>query len=185
VAIGRMTSEADRVFARFHDETPPTTDRRETRNIPARGTRASRTVEVVHVRSGTPARASAPPQPSSSRVRAAAWDDGFPARAAPPPFSETPKPAIAAPVAPTFHLMPARSPSAPAAEATPVLPDPEPTVAARRGRGRPRKQTVVAPAKRIADPFDANDEGSNCIRCGYAVQPARERRGMMTCAGCG
>jgi hypothetical protein len=43
----------------------------------------------------------------------------------------------------------------------------------------------VALARRVADPFDANDDGANCLRCGYAVEPARERRGLMTCAGCG
>jgi hypothetical protein len=39
-------------------------------------------------------------------------------------------------------------------------------------------------SRRVADPFDAADEGANCMRCGYLVEPARERRGLMTCAGC-
>jgi hypothetical protein len=40
-------------------------------------------------------------------------------------------------------------------------------------------------SRRVADPFDANDEGANCLRCGYVVERARERRGLMTCAECG
>jgi len=39
-------SEIDDVFANFRDEKSPFTDRRETRSITQRGTRASRTVEV-------------------------------------------------------------------------------------------------------------------------------------------
>jgi hypothetical protein len=40
-------------------------------------------------------------------------------------------------------------------------------------------------AKRVfADPFAADDTGANCIRCGYLVSPAREKRGLMTCVQC-
>ncbi|MGG5823837.1 hypothetical protein [Falsiroseomonas sp. HW251] len=173
-------SEIDRVFARFRDDKSPTGERHEQRSIPKRGahgTQGSRTVEVVHVRSGAPSRAPEQARPSSFGVRAASWDDGFPARDAPPTFPDAPKPAVAAPVAPTFHVMPPRSPSVPAAEAAPAVPDPEPVTPARRGRGRPRKQAPIAPARRVADPFDANDDGANCLRCGYVVEPARERRG--------
>ena len=35
------------------------------------------------------------------------------------------------------------------------------------------------------DPFAADNIGTNCLRCGYLVQPARERRGLLTCATCG
>jgi len=143
------------------------------------------TVEVVHVRSGSHGRAADKAGPPSFGVRAASWADGFPARDAPSPYPDAPKPAVAAPVAPTFHVMPTRSPPVPAAEAAPAVPGSGPVIAARRGRGRPRKQPAVSPARRIADPFDPNDEGANCLRFGYAVEPARERRGMMTCAGCG
>ncbi|MGG5819033.1 hypothetical protein [Falsiroseomonas sp. HW251] len=178
-------SEIDRVFARFRDDKSPTAERREVRTVPQRGTRGSRTVEVVHVRSGSPGRAPEQAKPPSFGVRAASWDDGFPARDAPPAFPDAPKPAVAAAVAPTFHVMPPRSPSVPPAEAAPAVPDPEPVAPARRGRGRPRKQAGVALARRVADPFDANDDGANCLRCGYLVDPARERRGLMTCAACG
>lgn len=189
-------SEIDRVFARFRDDKSPTAERREQLSIPKRGThgtKGSRTVEVVHVRSGALGRQADPSRGPSFGVRAASWDDGFPAREAPPAFPDAPKPTVAAPVAPTFHVMPARSPSVPAAEAAPAadgdpgpaVPDTEPAIAARRGRGRPRKQMVIASARRVADPFDAADDGANCLRCGYAVETTRERRGLMTCAACG
>ena len=178
-------SEIDRVFARFHDDKSPNADRREVRNVPQRGTRGSRTVEVVHVRSGGPTRAAEPARTSTSRVRAASWDDGFPARDAQPAFPDAPTPAAVASAAPTFHVMPPRSPSVPTAEAAPAVPDPEAVAPVRRGLGRPRMHTAVAPNRRVADPFDANDDGTNCMRCGYLVEPARERRGLMTCAGCG
>lgn len=177
-------SEIDRVFARFHDEKAPTTDRREVRSIPQRGTGGSRTVEVVHVRSGATARPADQPRPSSFGVRAAAWEDGFPARQA-PQRPTAPQPPVSVPVEPTFHTMPARSPSVPAAEAAPVVPDPKPVIATRRGRGRPRKHAVAPPPRHIADPFDENDDGANCMRYGYAIEPARERRGLMACAECG
>jgi len=41
------------------------------------------------------------------------------------------------------------------------------------------------PRRRVVDPFDAEDDGANCMRCGYAVEPAREKRGLLTCAHCG
>jgi hypothetical protein len=183
-------SDIDRVFARFPDEKSPTVERHEQRSIPKRGTHGtqrSRIVEVEHVRSGSTNRAAEQHRPAPSfGVRAASWQDGFPARDAPPAFLDAPKPAVAAPVAPTFHVMPARSPSVPAAEAVPAGPDPEPAVAARHGRWRPRRQTApAAPARRIADPFDASDDRANCIRCGYAMEPTRGTHGQTTCSECG
>jgi hypothetical protein len=177
-------SEIDRVFARFRDDKSPNAERREVRNIPQRGARGSRTVEVVHVRSGAPGPAADGPRPPAFGVRAASWEDGFPARDAPPPLPDAPKPA-AGPVAPSFHMMPPRSPSVPAAEAPPADPFGEPVIGVSRGRGRPRKQTALTPGRRVADPFDATDDGANCLRCGYLVERARERRGLMTCAACG
>uniref|UniRef100_UPI001E36BC7C hypothetical protein n=1 Tax=Neoroseomonas rubea TaxID=2748666 RepID=UPI001E36BC7C len=54
----------------------------------------------------------------------------------------------------------------------------------RRGPGRPRKAAAAPQARPVADPFDTTDDGANCLRCGYLVEPARERRGLLTCAGC-
>ncbi|HEV7267877.1 MAG TPA: hypothetical protein VGN83_23680 [Falsiroseomonas sp.] len=177
-------SDIDRVFARFRDEKAPTIERREVRSIPQRGTGGSRTVEVVHVRSGAAARHTARPHQSSFGVRAAAWDDGFPAR------QVVTAAALVEPVSvettkPIAHVMLARTYLLAKAEAAPSRPDQEASTPVRRGRGRPRKQAVASPTRRIADPFDPSDDGANCMRCGYAIQPARERRGLMTCAGCG
>ena len=37
----------------------------------------------------------------------------------------------------------------------------------------------------FADPFSHDDGGANCMRCGYLVEPVREKRGLVTCLGCG
>jgi hypothetical protein len=58
-------------------------------------------------------------------------------------------------------------------------------------RPRPRvakpehPENQLKPTRRaFADPFAADDGGTNCIRCGYLVSPAREKRGLMTCMRC-
>lgn len=179
--------DIDRVFARFKDDKPEPTNRRETLSIPRRnGAGGSRTVEVVHLRSGTGSRDR--PQRLDPQVRAASWDDGFSAQrpvATPAP----PAPTAAVATMPTTHVMPAWEPavtkeasSAPASEKVLGAPD----ATARRGPGRPRKEVRPTPrARHVADPFDAADDGANCMRCGYAIEQAREKRGLMTCAGCG
>jgi len=35
------------------------------------------------------------------------------------------------------------------------------------------------------DPFNSDDDGASCMRCGYLIESSRERRGLMTCAECG
>jgi len=179
--------DIDRVFARFKDDKPEPADRRETLNIPRRsGTGGSRTVEVVHLRSGrgTTDR----PQRLDPRVRAASWDGGFQAKrpvATPVP----PAPVTAAAMPPKAHVMPAWEPAgakeASSAPGSPTMAE-APDATERRGRGRPRKETPTPPpGRRIADPFDASDSGANCMRCGYAIEPTRERRGRITCRACG
>jgi hypothetical protein len=37
---------------------------------------------------------------------------------------------------------------------------------------------------RVANPFDVNDDRANCLRYGSAIEPALERRELMTGAGC-
>jgi hypothetical protein len=64
----------------------------------------------------------------------------------------------------------------PEPEAASVEPAPPEAVRPRRAAG--------GRARRVADPYDATDEGANCLRCGYAIEPARDRRGLLTCAGC-
>ncbi|MBB5688523.1 ribosomal protein L37AE/L43A [Roseomonas alkaliterrae] len=161
-------SEIDRVFARLGAKKPTPEERRETVNVPRRGTAGSRVVEVVHVRSGAE-RADA--GRSGGRVRAATWSEGFPARAAAAP-PEPPAPPAAP--APTAHVMPGWQP-APAKAVHPA------TKTRPRGNG-PRQARDAA--RRVADPFDTADDGANCLRCGYAVEPEREARGLLTCAAC-
>jgi len=178
--------DIDRVFARFKDAKPEPADRRETLSIPRRsGAGGSRTVEVVHLRSGrgTTDRQ----QRLDPRVRAASWDGGFQAkRAIATPV--LPAPVSVPVIAPTTHVMPAwdpavteEAPSAPRSLNVAEASD----VAARRGRGRPRKEVSTPPLpRRVVDPFDASDDGANCMRCGYAIEPAREKRGLLTCSRC-
>jgi hypothetical protein len=52
-------------------------------------------------------------------------------------------------------------------------------------RGQSKRGAKVTIARSFADPFDTGDDGANCLRCGYLVEPARERRGHLTCSGCG
>jgi hypothetical protein len=71
----------------------------------------------------------------------------------------------------------------------PLVPKPaEPSVErvmARQRRPRVTKApTAKAGERRFADPF-ADEDGANCFRCGYLVEPAREKRGLMTCSACG
>ena len=235
--------DKDHVFACFKDDKPASAGRRETLTIPRRaGAPGTRSVEVVHVRSGGALRDR--PQRQDQYVRAASWDGGFPTKQT----TRAPMPTmLAAPEAaePVTHVMPAWEPPAAEADAAPAE---EPFVAARRGRGRPRKlpiglpvaatastalaeepatprrgrgrprkqlasepaaatagtaraekaavlpshdqgrprkQPASTPARRVADPFNASDDGANCMRCGYAIEAAREKRGLMTCSECG
>jgi hypothetical protein len=179
--------DIDRVFARFKDDKPEPADRRETLSIPRRnGAGGSRTVEVVHVRSGrgTTDR----PQRPDPRLRAASWEGGFQAqRSVATPVFPAPVPVAATKL--TTHVMPAWEPaatedasSAPGSLNVAEVLD----VGARRGRGRPRKEvSTTPPARHVADPFDADDDGANCLRCGYAIESARKKRGLMTCMECG
>ena len=83
--------DKDRVFARFKDDKPEASDRRELLTIPRRaGATGSRVVEVVHVRSGGAVKDQR--RRIDTHVRAASWDGGFPAKRAiaTPVFVEPP-----------------------------------------------------------------------------------------------
>lgn len=176
-------SDIDRVFAQLGGKRSSDGDQRELRRIPRKGNAAgSRVVEVVRL----PAKGAASPGGASRqtdhRLRAATWDDGFPAKSAPTSSLFSPTPAADAPqpvVPPVVHVMPGWAPS-------PVEPETRPAPAA---EAKPRvartRRTAPAISRRVADPFDAADDVANCLRCGYVVEPARERRGLMTCAACG
>ena len=216
--------DKDHVFARFKDDKPASADRRQTLTIPRRaGAPGSRSVEVVHVRSG--GTVSDRPQRQDQYVRAATWDGGFPTKQAPRASPPT-EPAAAKAAEPITHVMPAWEPAATDAHAyaaeepgavprrgrgrprqhpdgqivaaTAATPDAEELATPRRGRGRPRKQSASdpvaatvgaaragqpivvsghelrrprkrpasAPTRRVADPFNASDDGANCMRCG-------------------
>jgi len=77
----------------------------------------------------------------------------------------------------------------------PLLPPMQPTEpAGKTPAGISPRQRVAKPERSknppgstrrsFADPFAADDSGTNCIRCGYRVSPGREKRGLMTCAQC-
>lgn len=204
--------DKDHVFARFKDDKPASADRRETLTILRRaGAPGSRSVEVVHVRSGGAVRDR--PQRHDQYVRAASWDGGFPTKQtprAPIPLEQ----AAAEAAGPVTHVMPAWGPATAQADAAaaggpPATPrrgrgrprkqlpsEPVATTASAvraeravvmsdRDEGRPRKQPASATTRRVADPFNASDDGANCMRCGYAVEPEREKRGLSTCSHCG
>jgi hypothetical protein len=80
--------EKDRVFARFKDERQAVSKRREILTIPHRSrSLGSKVVEVVRVRSSGTVGEKA--RRADTQVRAASWDEGFPAKQAtlaPAPF---------------------------------------------------------------------------------------------------
>lgn len=177
--------DKEHVFARFQDSQPSSGDRREQRVIPRRGSTGNRVVEVVHVKSGAPPRTGAASQKQNTKaqgLRAASWEDGFTARQVTPPPVEEPRPA--APAQPTIHVMPMWEQAGPEEDRpASAAPAPAPDHAATT-RPRARRAGTAAP-RRVADPFDAQDDGANCLRCGYLVEAERDRRGLMTCAACG
>ena len=182
-------SDIDRVFARMGGGQASPNEQRELRSIPRRGgATGNRLVEVVRVpaRGDTTGRKGGAQRPAFN-VHAQTWEDGFPARSVrAPSLARAPEPALAAAAEPVAHIMPMWEPSVGEPEAGVVPPAPaEAALASKQGR-TPRTRPAASPApRRVADPFDTSDEGANCLRCGYLVELARERRGLMTCAGCG
>ncbi len=204
--------DKDYVFARFKDDKLASANRRETLTIPRRaGASGSRVVEVVHVRSGGAVKDR--PQRKDHYVRAATWDGGFPTKQT-PRVSMPIEPAAPDAAEPVTHVMPAWAPATAEIDAAPAEglgAEPrrgrgrprkqlsfgpgattagaaraeEADVSPNRGSVRPREQPVSIATRRVADPFNPSDDGANCMRCGYAVELAREKRGLMTCAACG
>ncbi|GGJ27099.1 hypothetical protein [Neoroseomonas lacus] len=177
-------SDIDRVFSRFGGKKPESSDKRELLNIPRKGSAmGSRVVEVVHVRSGGMSSSKGQPRRLTLSDRSETWEQGFPAR---PPVllpapAEAESPAVAKPVT---HVMPMWEPTAISVDApTTSVEDPPPV--ASRAADSPHHVSKRKPARRVADPFDADDDAANCMRCGYAVESARDKRGLMTCAACG
>jgi hypothetical protein len=185
-------SEADRVFPRQDgQEAQPSAKEKRFIHAAPRGGGAgagkSRVVEVVHVRRSGPRSADDRPRPAPWSVRAETWPEGFRATSAPPLARQDARPSAPEPALPTVHVMAMwePSPQQPAQpEATPAAPLVGTPVVA---RGRPRiskpDRPQMAP-RPFADPFAPEDSGANCIRCGYLIEPTRERRGLLTCSTC-
>ena len=174
-------SEADRVFARM--TTPGTNPASEETKLlhiaPRRRGDAGgqgRVVEVVHRRSSRTAPPAEPANPPARSVHAATWPEGFQARPAPPPADAAA--ASPDPAPPVGHVMPGWEPLLAAVE-----PD-EPATKPASNRHRQPRATKPVAKRAFADPFATEDTGTNCIRCGYLVEPEREKRGLLTCHQC-
>ena len=174
-------SEADRVFARMTTPgTLPSPEDKQFLHVTSRRRGAAagqnRVVEVVHRRSGHKA-------PAVDPAPAASWPEGFQGRSTPPlPSVEDPA-ASPVPALPVAHLMPGWKPLL--APLQPPAKVPMDNCTQRRAAKLERSKTPPKLTRRaFADPFVVDDTGTNCIRCGYLVSPAREKRGLMTCMQC-
>ena len=177
-------SEIDRIFPRREERGTQTPSSEKRLIVPRRGGKA-RAVEVVHVRRSRLTEKHSRPAPWS--VHAETWLNGFRAKSAPVLPQRDMQPVTPEPAQPVAHVMPMWQPS-PQQPVQPVTKPAEPPVeTATVERPKPRTSKPHAPkatVRHFADPF-ADDEGANCIRCGYLVEPAREKRGLMTCSQCG
>jgi hypothetical protein len=177
-------ADPDRVFPRQDSGArTPSSEKRLILSAPRKGGPAGgkgRVVEVVHLRRGPAKPVQEPPQPAPWNLRAASWPEGFRAKSATPPPRDEGVFASAEPAQPITHVMPMWEPSAPEAPPATEIATLEP----RQPRG-PKPSTAKAAARHFADPFAEDDSGANCIRCGYLVEQAREKRGLLTCTKCG
>lgn len=182
-------SEADRVFPRNRFAgTRPSSEDKQLLQIASRrgGTGSSRIVEVVHLRTSRakPASADVQRQPLTHLTHAETWPEGFHARSAPmaaPATPGDPVPQVGHPVPGWEPLLPPLQP--PTTSIAPVV-----EVTAATGRTKrlaaPDSEALKRAPRRFADPFDPEDTGSNCIRCGYLIETAAERTGLIICSQC-
>ena len=186
-------SEADRVFParRGQGAQTLTSEKRFIQSRRRRGEAGSgqpRVVEVVHVGRRTAGPTEERPRPPAWSVRAETWPEGFHAKPSGPLLTPPEPPMVPQPAAPVGHVMRPWWEPVPSKAAPPSTPsDQVPAEAAVTGQRKPRTRKTAphAVARAFADPFAAEEEGANCLRCGYLVEPARERRGLLTCAACG
>jgi hypothetical protein len=186
-------SEADRVFPRSAEQRAPTSsgEKRLIPSAPRRsgsGSGKSRVVEVVHVRQGRSRPIEDRPRPAPWNVRAETWPEGFRARSAVPLLHDNISPGVPESAQPIVHVMPMWQPSSPQPVqpvAKPAEPPVETAFVERRKARTSKPHTPKVTARQFADPFADDDSGANCIRCGYLVEYAREKRGLMTCSKCG
>lgn len=184
----KFMSEADRVFPTRHDRGAQGASS-ECRLIHAASRRkgggtSTRVVEVVHVRRGKP-KPSVDRPSLASGVRAEAWPDGFRAKVPPPLPPHDPPPAAPEPARPTVHVMAGWASSPQPPTPLPVAPPVETPVAEGREARASKPRSPKRVGQGFADPFAVDDSGTNCLRCGHRVEPARERRGLWTCSACG
>jgi len=193
-------SEADRVFSAWKGQgaQAQSSEKRLIPSAPRKGSLGgsqSRVVEVVHVRRDRSKSVDGHPHIASRNARAETWLEGFRAKPAQPILPQEAQPILPQemqPVAPeppppVVHVMPMWEPS-PQQAAQPVTRPGEPPVEAAGPASRSlRIAKATAPkvgARHFADPFADGDDGTNCMRCGYRVGSAREKRGLLTCSTC-
>jgi len=125
------------------------------------------------------------PRPAPWSVRAETWPEGFRAKPTQPLQLRDIQPVAPEPAQPAVHVMPGWQPSSP----QPVLPEAPHAESSVRERRKPswaqKPNAAQESGRHFADPFADGDDGANCLRCGYLVEPARERRGLLICAACG
>jgi hypothetical protein len=188
----KSMSEADRGFSRQeqHGARTPTIEKRLIRSARRRGGfggAETRVVEVVHVRRNSSAPREDHCRPAPWSVRAETWPEGFRTKPELPAARQVTPPVATEPAQPTVHVMAMWEPSPPQAgqpTAEPAESPIEASAADRRKSRTAKRAAQKGPARRFADPFADDDSGANCIRCGYLVEPARERRGLVTCSAC-
>ena len=176
-------SDIDRVFARLGGGQGVPATEHETRRIPRKGrSQGAHVVEVVRLQGrGTSLGQDQQPRRDIT-VRAASWEDGFPAKPSnSAPAAEAMKPAQE-PAQVIGHVIEPKWLLAREAETSGVGASRTPRQAK---TSRPPRKSTASAGRRIADPLDPDDDGANCMRCGYLVEPERERRGLMICARCG
>jgi type IV secretory pathway VirB10-like protein len=184
-------TEADRVFAGIKGRAGQSTGS-EQRIIQRRSRQGgvsrsqTRVVEVVHVRHAAKRPVNDQPFLSEAAVGPDAWSDDVDTVTTSHMLDLIPAPA-AEPQQPVVHVMPTWEPRAaevPLAASTDDMPTQAPVPAKRTRRTKTGSKPDAA-ARRYADPFANDDSGTNCLRCGYLVEPTRERGGWLTCARCG
>jgi hypothetical protein len=185
-------SEADRVFSAWKGQgaQAQSSEKRLIASAPRKGSPGgsqSRVVEVVHVRRDRSKSGEGRPHDASRNARAATWLEGFrgkPTQPIPPQDVQPIEPESPPPV---VHVMPMWEPSSQQPAQPVTRPGDPPVEAAGPVSGSPRIAKAKAPkvvVRHFADPFTDGDDGTNCMRCGYQIEPAREKRGLLTCSTC-
>ena len=185
-------SDADRLFSHSGQRRSRTAPA-ETRFIvkaPRRGglgTGQSRVVEVVHLRSSQARPRQADAGLDLRHAHAETWPEGLRTKPVPLPLPQDITPAAPTSQPPVGHVLTRWTPTPPLVAqlaAEPVAPAPEPVAVPSRRPRATKRCPASATQRRFADPFARHDDGTNCLRCGYLVEPARAKRGFWIRDGC-